>query len=145
MLPQPQLSHVPNVTMSTLLAASDPTFGFRGPISFGAGPMLREEWENKRKAAMQPAGEKDPRIRNLANVGPFHSLAPLDDMTRDTTVTFFGYHSPVFRARHSGDGQLYVLRTLRAYRTAAGSAALMGAALEKWRQVGVVASFFFFS
>lgn len=40
-------------------------------------------------------------------IGPFHSFAPLDDATRDTTITFFGFHSPVFRARHQGDGQLW--------------------------------------
>jgi hypothetical protein len=46
--------------------------------------------------------QQDLRLRGglSGGVGPFLSLAPLDDPTRDTTLTFFGYQSPVFRARH---------------------------------------------
>lgn len=63
-------------------------------------------------------------------------MTPLDDATRDTTLTFFGFYSPVFRARHAGDGQLYALRTLRAFRPAnlAASAALTNA-VERWKRV----------
>ncbi len=85
-----------------------------------------------------------------ATIGPFHSFAPLDDATRDTTITFFGFHSPVFRARHQGDGQLYAkekgiarlycelkiflkryaLRALKSFRPSAANASL-----ERWRDI----------
>ncbi len=76
----------------------------------------RYEWEAKRRAALMPPADKDPRLRALPPaIGPFAGLAPLDDPTRDTTITFFGFHSPVFRARHQGDGQLYALRALKVW------------------------------
>lgn len=117
---QPQLQQQ-QVTMTSLVSSNDPTSGYRGPQSFGAGSAIREEWEAKRKASMKQASDKDPRMKKLSGgIGPFHSLTPLDDATRDTTLTFFGYYSPVFRARHSGDGLLYALRALRSYRTPTG-------------------------
>lgn len=129
-------NNVSTITMTSLLSAADPTSGFRGPQAFGAGSSIREEWEAKRKASIQPASDKDPRIRTLSTgVGPFHSLTPLDDATRDTTLTFFGYHSPVYRARHSGDGQLYALRGLKSYRTPRAAMTPMMNCLERWKNI----------
>ncbi len=109
---------------------SDPTWGYRGPAPQGLHGLFRDEWEAKRRASLMPPAEKDPRLRLLpATIGPFHSLAPLDDATRDTTITFFGFPSPVFRARHQGDGQLYALRALKNFRPSSNGS------LERWKEV----------
>lgn len=119
--------------LSSMISPTDPTYGYRGPASFAARPSLRDEWAVRRQASLQ--GDKgDPRVRALASgIGPFHSFVALDDVTRDTTITFFGYFSPVYRARHAGDGQLYALRTLKGFRP---SPQLPQAhLLERWKQM----------
>lgn len=40
--------------------------GYWSPLSLGAGPALRDEWEARRRASLQPPSESDPRLRGLA-------------------------------------------------------------------------------
>ena len=125
---------LPVPLMPNPLPLADPTAGFRAPQMFDS--ILSLDYETKRRASIAPPSDKDPRLANLkAGVGPFHSLSPLDDATRDTTITFFGYQSPVFRARHSGDGQLYLLRALKNFRPTLGANSQLLASLEHWKSI----------
>ena len=96
-----------------LSSGRDVSRGYRSFDSYFTEESLREELYQMSIDGVRQMKLGDPRRKLIPKrVGKYFSLVPLDDPTRDKTVTFFGFFAPVFRATSESDGLSYSLRRL---------------------------------